>query len=235
MKIFAIADLHLSFHENVDKPMDVFGGQWVNYTDRLKESWNKVVSKNDVVLLPGDISWALKPEEVETDLDWISELNGFKVISKGNHDYWWKSAGKIKSKYDNMFFINNNFCAISDYAICGSRGWILPETEGFTEHDMKMYKRELLRLEYSLEEAKKSGFKKIVGMIHYPPALKDGQETEFTKLFNKYNVKNVVYGHLHGVENFNKGFRGVLRDVKYNLVALDYVKCQPIEVLDIED
>ncbi len=233
MKIFAIADLHLSFHENVDKPMDVFGGQWLDYTDRLKENWNRQVSKEDIVLLPGDISWALRKEEFKADLDWIDHLNGFKIISKGNHDYWWKSGIKLKSEYENIFFLNNNFYPIGNYAICGSRGWIFPEAEGFTDHDMKLYKRELLRLESSLEMAKNAGFQPIIGMIHYPPALKDGQETDFTTLFNKYNVKKVVYGHLHGYDNFDKGFKGVLKGIKYNLVSLDYVKCDPIEVLEV--
>ncbi|WP_312091665.1 metallophosphoesterase, partial [Aminipila sp.] len=230
MKIFAIADLHLSFDERVGKPMDIYGGQWINHTDRLKENWEETITKDDFILIPGDISWALKKEEALADLEWIHKLPGKKIITKGNHDLWWTGIGKLNKLYEDMVFLQNDFYAIEDIAICGSRGWICPGSDEFCKHDNKIYDRELLRLEFSLSAAEKAGFKRIIGMLHYPPTNDRMQQSGFTELFARYGAEQVVYGHLHGKDGFKNGFKGVMNGVSYHLVSLDYVQCKPLQI-----
>lgn len=231
MKIFAIADLHLSFDERVQKPMDIYGGHWLNHTDRLKENWEETITKEDIVLIPGDISWALKKEEALVDLEWIQELPGRKILTKGNHDLWWTGVGKLNKLYENMIFLQNDFYAAGDIAICGCRGWVCPGSDEFTLHDNKIYERELLRLEFSLSAAEKMGFKRIVGMMHYPPTNDRMQNSGFTELFSKYGVERVVYGHLHGKDGYKNGLKGVMNGVEYSLTSLDYLQCKPLQIL----
>ncbi|QHI73363.1 metallophosphoesterase [Aminipila terrae] len=231
MRIFAIADLHLSFDERVEKPMDIYGGQWVNHTDKLKENWEETITMDDIVLIPGDISWALKKEEALADLDWIHNLPGKKIITKGNHDLWWTGIGKLNKLYEDITFLQNDFYAAGEIAICGSRGWVCPGSDEFGPHDNKIYERELLRLEFSLSAAEKSGFKKIMGMLHYPPTNDRMQNSGFTELFSKYGAEKVVYGHLHGKEGYKNGYKGVMNGVEYNLVSLDYLQCKPLQII----
>jgi len=231
MSIYVISDLHLSFSEDVQKPMDIFGGEWVNHTEKLKMNWENTVSENDTVIIAGDISWALKLDDAIIDLNWIRLLPGRKIFVKGNHDLWWASTGKLNKLYDtDMCFLQNNFFEAEGIAICGSRGWICPWDEGFTEHDEKIYKREIIRLSTSLESAQNAGFSKIIGVIHFPPTSSRQQVSAFTELFEVYGVKNVFYGHLHGQDQFKSGVQGNVNGVKYQLISLDYLKCMPLRV-----
>jgi len=211
--------------------MDIYGGQWINHTDRLKENWEDAITKDDFILIPGDISWALKKEEALADLEWIHKLPGKKIITKGNHDLWWTGIGKLNKLYEDMVFLQNDFYAIEDIAICGSRGWICPGSDEFCKHDNKIYDRELLRLEFSLSAAEKAGFKRIIGMLHYPPTNDRMQQSGFTELFARYGAEQVVYGHLHGKDGFKNGFKGVMNGVSYHLVSLDYVQCKPLQII----
>ncbi len=231
MKIFAIADLHLSFDERIKKPMDIYGGQWVNHTERLKANWEENITKEDTILIPGDISWALKKEEAYADLEWIHNLPGKKIITKGNHDLWWSSIGKLNKLYEDITFLQNDFFIVEDIAICGCRGWVCPGSDDFGQHDNKIYERELLRLEFSLSAAEKAGFKKIIGMMHYPPTNDSMHKSGFTELYSKYGVNKVVYGHLHGKEGYKNGFKGVMNGVEYILVSLDYLQCKPLQII----
>ncbi len=234
MAIFAIADFHLSFNPNIDKPMDIYGPSWENHAERLKENWNKTITKDDTVIIPGDISWALRPDEVLPDLAWIHEnLPGKKIFIKGNHDLWWQSVSKLNKLYDDMFFLQNTYAEAEGYAICGTRGWNCPGTQDFTEEDAKIYRRETLRLEMSLEAAKNAGFTGIIGAIHYPPTDERHQESEFTRLFEKYGVKLVLYGHLHGKDVWPKGLQGQMNGVEYRLISLDYLEAEPVNVSEI--
>lgn len=228
MKIFAIGDLHLSFDERIEKPMDIFGSRWVNHHVRVKEQWEELVSEEDVVLIPGDISWGLRESEAHADLEWISKLPGRKVLTKGNHDLWWTTVSRLNKLYDGMTFLQNKALMVSDkVAICGSRGWICPGTDGFTEHDQKIYNREVLRLGMSLEEAKKMGAETIIAALHYPPTNDKMQGSGFTDLLEKYGVKTCVYGHLHGKDAFKNGIKGILNGIEYKLVSLDYLEGKP--------
>ena len=194
--IYSISDLHLG--NNVDKPMDVFGKKWEGHFDKIKKDWIEKVSEGDVVLISGDISWGMTLEEAKPDLFSIAELPGTKILLKGNHDYWWQSIGKVRGILpQTMRAIQNDVIRVGKYLFCGSRGWTL---EFETEEDEKIYHRELLRLELSLQAMQKERKEGdvVIGMAHYPPFLVDRQPTDVTKLFSAYGVEKVVYGHLHG-------------------------------------
>ena len=228
MKIFAASDLHLSFKApyipgkegQLTKPMDVFGGLWTDYPDRLAENWQKTVSDDDLVLIPGDISWAMNLSEACYDLAYISALSGRKIISRGNHDYWWDGIGKVRNALPaGMNALQHDTVVEAGYAICATRGWMLPSHNDFKEsQDRKIYDRELLRLGIALDAAKKTGLPVIV-MLHYPPVDENGIENDFTKIFSAYPVKYCVYGHIHG--NKADTFEGEINGVTYINVSVD--------------
>lgn len=215
MKIFAISDLHLCL--SGAKPMDIFGVTWENYLSIIKEDWNSKVSDEDYVLMAGDMSWALKLEEATNDLTYLQSLKGHKIIIRGNHDYWWKSISALRRELPKSIYpLQNDAIKIGNYIIAGTRGWNVPErNKPFSQEDEKLYKREVLRLELSLQFAtslKTDENDVIIAMIHYPPFNSCFDDSEFTKLFEKYNVKKVIYGHLHG-----KSSRTVLNTTKNNI------------------
>ncbi len=223
MSVFIIGDLHLSFDENVDKPMDIYGGVWVEHWKRLYHNWQREVKEEDTVILAGDTSWALKLSEAMADLRWISNLNGRKVIIKGNHDLWWSGIKKLNSMFENIYFMQNSYYAVDDVAICGTRGWICPGSESFEEGDMKLYRREALRLEESLKMAEQAGYEKIIGVLHYPPTNEKRNLSEFTRLFESFGVKKVYYGHLHN-EDAKKNRESInLNGVSYKLISFDAI------------
>lgn len=234
MKIFAIGDPHLSFDERIEKPMDVFGAGWKDHSGRLKEKWEAVVSPDDIVLILGDISWGLRLDEAMADLTWIHELPGKKVITKGNHDLWWVSTNKLNTLFDDVTFLQNHCYMVNDgLAICGTRGWICPGTQGFDDHDNKIYEREQLRLRMSLDDARAHSAEEIICCLHYPPTNDKFQSSGFTQLMTEYKVKQCLYGHLHGKDAFKNGFQGQWNGTRYRLVSLDYVGCEPQLVKEI--
>ncbi len=231
MSIYAIADLHLALDERIEKPMDIFGERWAHHEERVRENWLSLICEEDVVLIPGDISWGLKLDEAMEDLTWIHELPGKKVLIKGNHDLWWVSISRLNELYDDMTFLQNH-CYITDVddrkvAICGTRGWICPGMTGFDDHDNKIYERELIRLRFSLEEAKAAGADHIIAALHYPPTNDKKQTSGFTSVLEEYGVSKCVYGHLHGKDVFKNGLKGNMNGISYELVSLDYLECEP--------
>lgn len=235
MKIYAIADLHLSMSENIDKPMSIFGAGWENYETRLKAAWEERITDEDVVILPGDLSWALKLEDALADFDWIHELPGRKILLKGNHDLWWSKINYLNTLYDDMTFLQNHCYYLEEQklAICGTRGWVLPTMDEFKEHDRKIYKRELGRLKFSLDEAKAAGAERIIVALHYPPADVANTSSEFTELMHEYNVTDCVYGHLHGMMAFMKAIKDTHEDIDYKLVSLDYLGAVPKLIAEV--
>ena len=231
MKVFAISDLHLSGHN--PKPMDIFGGAWDNYVEKIVSSWNESVSVDDVVLIAGDISWAMGLEEAKQDLEFIGSMRGNKVIIRGNHDYWWKSIGAVRNALSGKFYaVQNDALKIGDVIVCGSRGWSTPEKEHNTPDDKKIYDRELIRMELSLKAAQKlknEGDKTVV-MIHYPPFNSRLERSPFTELYSLYGADAVVYGHLHG-----KDCRAAkvveLDGIKYYLTSCDLVSNKLVRIL----
>ncbi len=234
MKFFAISDLHLS--NSCDKPMDVFGGKWEGYTSKIRDNWSKSVKQEDIVLIAGDISWAMKLEEVGADLEWIDSLPGKKIIIKGNHEYWWKSISSVRQILpSSISAIQNDAVKIGSVVVCGTRGWTVPDENDkeYTDADLKIYKREVERLKLTLMSAKvlKQEGDKIVAMIHYPPFNIKQEDCEFTKLFEEYGVDTVVFGHLHGYTSCPRFLEK--NGVKYYLTSCDHIDNNPILIYDI--
>lgn len=221
MKIYAISDLHLSI--NNSKPMDIFGPVWSNYLEDIFADWKKKVSDNDVVIMAGDFSWAMKLEETAPDFALIKDLPGKKIIIRGNHDYWWNAIGKVRSILPpNFFALQNDAIKLGEYIFCGTRGW--------TFDDEKLLARESIRLEMSLEAAKKlqTNNEEIICIMHYPPFEKSGGGTPFTDLIERYGVKKVVFGHVHGNAFFP--LQTLIKDTKYYLTSCDMVKNSLVEI-----
>lgn len=231
MKVFAISDLHLSI--NNPKPMDIFGPAWDGYLEKIIDDWNEKVSQEDIVLIPGDISWAMRLSDAEPDLDIICNLKGNKVIIKGNHDYWWGSIGNVrKYLHNNTNALQNDAIKIGDYIIGGSRGWLLPDSSEFkADNDEKIYKRELIRMELSLKSMKalQTNEEKLIFMTHFPPYNNKGEDSEVTALFEKYGVNSVVFGHLH---SYDRNQNSVIEknNIKYYLCSCDLVDNSLVEI-----
>lgn len=228
MALYAIGDLHLSL--GAAKPMDVFGGNWVGYMDKLKEGLS-VIRPEDTTVLLGDLSWALSLEEAAPDFAWINEIPGRKIILKGNHDFWWSTASKFNkfceaNGFENQFILNNNHYEYGGWAICGTRGWFFEE-ERSGEHDEKVFKRELIRLEASLKSA--GDLPKMV-FLHYPPRYKGYQCTEILELLQKYEVRRCFYGHLHGPSH-KLAMEGLWDGTEFRLVSADFLDFHPFTVI----
>ncbi len=229
MSLFAIADLHLSL--SVNKPMDIFGERWSNHVEKLTKNWNETVSENDVVVIPGDISWAINFDEARADFDYINKLNGTKIISKGNHDYWWSTLSKlntflVENSFDTIKFLHNNHYAYEKYGICGTRGWI---NETSVPADAKVLAREAQRLEVSIQSAMKENLEPIV-FLHYPPVFGNESNYDILDVMYKYNIKECYYGHLHGNAH-RYAICGEREGINFNLIAADFVQFCPKRVL----
>lgn len=198
MKVYAISDFHLCI--SGAKPMEIFGGGWKNYLENIKTDWFQKVTDKDVVLIAGDISWAMKLDEAKRDLVYFDDLPGKKVFIRGNHDYWWQSISNVRQALnENSYALQNDAIKFENVIICGTRGWTVPDKEFKDAQDEKIYNRELLRLEMALKSAKdlqKEG-DSIICMIHYPPYLQSKQKSEFVELLIKFGVKACVFGHIH--------------------------------------
>jgi len=227
MALFAISDLHLSFGTN--KPMDIFG--WHDYERILEENWNGMINEGDTVLMPGDISWAMYLEETNADFTYIEKLKGIKIISKGNHDYWWTTKTKLDkytqaNGFPSFNFLHNNCYYYNDYAICGCRGWGPTDDK---EEDERIYRRELERLVLSLRSAQRQ--ENIICMLHYPPfALNGAPGREYIEIFKNFGVQTVIYGHLHGKSV--REFPPVYEGIEFFCVSCDYLDMKPKKLLD---
>lgn len=220
MKVFAIADLHLSGSPPT-KPMDIFGDIWQGHWQKIQADWKQKVADDDMVLLAGDLSWGMRWNEACTDLAEIIALPGQKVIVRGNHDYWWQTIGKMsKAVEGKLLFLQNNYIPAGEWAICGSRGWSLPGDTDFSAEDQTIYLREVGRLRLSLQAASQAGYTRIMVMLHYPPTDAKGKATGFTELFAEFNVQVCIYGHLHG-EAAKTGPAGIINNTLMRLVACD--------------
>jgi len=228
MALYAIGDLHLCL--GAPKPMDIFGGAWTGYMDKLKNGMS-VIGTEDTTVLLGDLSWALDLSNAKADFAWINEIPGRKIILKGNHDYWWSTAAKFQkfcqeNDFKNLYLLNNNCFEYGDYAICGTRGWFFEE-ERSGQHDEKVFKRELIRLEASLKAA---GDKQKIVFLHYPPRYKGYECGEILALLEKFDVRRCFYGHLHGGSH-KLAMEGQWDGVEFRLVAADYIGFQPYKVI----
>ncbi len=204
MNVYAIGDLHLSL--TADKPMDIFGGNWEGHFEKIKLDWLDKVKDDDIVLIPGDISWAMKLSDALIDLKEIAKLPGKKVLIRGNHDYWWNGISKLRaaSPDENFYFLQTDAVKIDEFIFVGSRGWTTPGSAEFTEQDQKLYLREAERFRLALLDAKKlkTGEEKLVALVHFPPFNLKEENSLFTELFEGNGVEKVVFGHLHGAGYF---------------------------------
>lgn len=228
MALYAIGDLHLCL--GAPKPMDVFGGAWVGYMEKLRQGLS-VIGPEDTTVLLGDLSWALDLESAREDFAWIdTTIPGRKIILKGNHDYWWSTAAKFRkfceeNQFRNMELLNNNCFDYGGYAICGTRGWFFDEDRS-GQHDEKIFKRELIRLEASLKAAEDR--EKLV-FLHYPPRYQGYSCPEILELLKKYQVRQCFYGHLHGGSH-RLAAQGLWDGVDFRLVSADYLDFRPFIV-----
>ena len=228
MALYAIGDLHLSL--GAEKPMDVFGGKWLGYMDKLREGMS-VIGPEDTTVLLGDLSWALDLQGAKKDFAWINEIPGRKIILKGNHDYWWSTAAKFykfcqENGFEDQWILNNNHYEYDGWAICGTRGWFFEEDRGGT-HDEKVFRRELIRLESSLKSA---GDKNKMVFLHYPPRYRGYECREIIELLERYEVRRCFYGHLHS-ESHKLAIEGQWGGVDYRLVSADYIGFKPVTVI----
>lgn len=231
MAIYTIADLHLSF--NTNKPMNIFGTNWEDYEEKIKEDWLKKVTKEDYVILPGDFSWAMYLEETTKDFEFINQLPGKKILLKGNHDYWWTTVTNMRkflkeNNFKNIDFLHNNSYEIEEKIIVGTRGWILSEEP----EDKRLTKREADRLEISIINGIKEygNEKEIIAFMHYPPITKNYQNTEYIEILKKYNIKKCYYGHLHS-SSIQDAAQGVIDGIEYKLVSSDGVNFKLVKII----
>lgn len=228
MALYAIGDLHLSL--GASKPMDVFGGAWEGYMEKLREGFS-VVGPEDTTVLMGDLSWGMGLEAAAEDFAWIARIPGKKYLLKGNHDYWWSTAAKFERfceerGFQNLELLHNNCGSYGEIALCGSRGWFFEEDRDGT-HDAKIYNRELLRLETSLRAA---GEREKLCFLHYPPRYRGYRCPEILELLARYGVKRCFYAHLHG-NSHRLAFEGEAEGTAFSLVSADYVNFKPRRVL----
>lgn len=252
MTLWALSDLHLSF--SGAKPMDVFGDHWRGHVARVERAWREAVGEDDVVCLPGDLSWALRLQEAAGELAWLGGLPGRKVLVKGNHDYWWESLAKVRRALPpGVFALQNDALLLDEVALAGARGWVDPglDFRGLVPHlpalpgektseppqgirspeeDARLYRRELDRLEASLR-AMDPGARLRVALLHFPPTSPILEETPVTRLLEKYRVDAAVFGHLHGTggEAFENPY-GERNGVTYYLVSADFAGFGPVRV-----
>lgn len=234
MSIYTIGDLHLSFREN--KPMDIFGENWANHEQKIKEDWLKKVKEEDLVVLPGDFSWATYLKDTDLDFEYINNLPGKKLLLKGNHDYWWTTLNKLRTfieeeKFSNIDFIYNNAYEFENKIIVGTRGWSFGESE----EDKKIAKREAMRLELSINEGKKQygEEKEKIAFMHYPPIINShiakNEPSDYVKVMQKYGIKKCFYGHLHST-SIQEAVEGNYFGIEFKLVSADGVDFKLIQI-----
>ena len=212
--------------------MDIFGDKWGGYLEKIENDWNEKVKSDDIVVISGDISWAMKLENALIDINFLTNLNGTKIIIRGNHDYWWQSITRVRSALpNNIIALQNDAIKIGNCVFCGSRGWAVEGAVDYKEHDKKIYLREVERFKLALKEAvklKEDG-DKLICLIHYPPFNVRCEDSLFTKLFEEFKVDKVVYGHLHGKDS-KTYYRLNKNGVEYVLASCDLIENKLVEV-----
>lgn len=228
MALYAIGDLHLALGKN--KPMDVFGSNWANHEEKLKNGFSELTD-SDVTVLCGDLSWGMGIDDTLEDFRFIDSLPGKKIVLKGNHDYWWSTASKAKKFFEKngistIDILYNNSFEYGEYALCGTRGWFYEEEKGDC-HDRKIMLREIMRLEASL---KAGGDRKKLVFLHYPPVYLQYQCPEILELLKRYEVSLCCYGHIHG-KGCRAAFHGWRDGTEYRLVSADHVDFKPVRII----
>ncbi|MBR2579309.1 MAG: metallophosphoesterase [Clostridia bacterium] len=229
MSIFCIADLHLSL--SVSKPMDIFKG-WENYVEKLEKNWKNTVSNDDTVVIAGDISWAINLKDAYEDFRFLNGLPGKKIVLRGNHDYWWSTATKVRSffaesKFDTLSVLFNSAVECEGKWLCGARGWINNSNE---DQNIKILNREIHRFEMSVNETRPDG-KEIVAFMHYPPIYNGIECEEIINIMIERNIKKCYYGHIHGIDAAKRAVIGDYKGIDFHLVSCDYAGFCPVPVV----
>src|ERR1044072_1678439 len=231
MRVFAIGDMHLE--GGTGKTMDRFGDHWCNHDQKIFSAWEQIGRDDDLLLVVGDSSWALRLQEAQSDLDRIGAMKGAKILLKGNHDYWWESAKKLnQTLHPSIQIVQGNAVIINRLAIAGTRGWVCPNDTYFELPDQKLYEREVGRLKIALEslQKQKGEFDNLIIALHYPPMNQFHEPSGFTELIDRYAADVCVYGHLHG-EAIKSAFIGRRNKTIYYLVSADAVNFAPAEIV----
>ena len=246
MSIYVLSDLHLSTGSSTNKSMEVFGSRWQDYVAKIKKNWNAVVEDDDTVIIPGDISWATKLEDAESDLRFIDSLNGKKLLGKGNHDFWWQTATKLYSffeekGFDSLSILYNNAYVIEDRIVCGTRGWFPEEARQITANEStdydKIVKREAIRLRLSLDQAvklrsehlEKTGIElPITVFLHFPPVWCGVVMDEYVETLKEYGISSCYFGHIHSSYSLPGRFEhdGII----FTLVSSDFLSFYPLKI-----
>lgn len=229
MKLFAISDLHLSL--GVDKPMDIFGPQWVGHGDRIQRAWDEMVGPDDWVFVGGDTSWGLTLDEALPDLRWLGERPGTKILIKGNHCTWWNSRKKVQAVIDpSIRLLQNDAVVMADgTVVVGGRLWDPPGAPWADQNAERIFNREIERLKLSIAAGAKLGGERTLALVHYPPRYTDGRVTAAVPLLEEAGVSVCVYGHLHGKDH-RHGFQGEANGIRYLLTSCDAIDFRPIEI-----
>lgn len=240
MALYVLSDLHLSTNQKTNKSMEVFGPRWKNYMERIEQNWGRLVTPLDTVIIPGDISWAMTLDEAKDDFAYLDALPGTKIISKGNHDYWWATQTKAysffeKNGYQSIKLLHNNAFAVENFIICGSRGWFSDENVGSipkgTDYQ-KIVSREAIRLRISLSEANKlkeqHGDSEVLVFLHFPPVFREFRCEEILDVLREFNVRRCFYGHIHGVYDIPGSF--TFDGIQFTMVSADYRDFIPLHI-----
>lgn len=230
MALYVIGDTH--FSEGCNKPMDIFGGAWTGYRDKLVSALS-VLQPEDTLVLAGDFSWGMSLQEALPDFRLLDSFPGKKLLIKGNHDYWWETVSKMKRFFaenaiETIDFLHNSCYFYNGAALCGTRGWFYDKNDPAAGDD-KIFKRELLRLEASLKAAVAQGASEIDCFLHYPPVFAGTEVPQITEILSRYPVKRVFYGHLHG-ESLRGAFSGMRNGIYYAVVSADALGFKPIQI-----
>lgn len=229
--------------------MDRFGEEWVRHPEKIKANWERLVGPEDIVVVPGDISWAKKFEAALADLKWLGELPGKKVILRGNHDIWWPSLTLLEQEIpSNIKFIQNNHVKIGPFIFFGSRMWDTVEysvfdliewdpkkgaipgvkSGGDLKEQERIYDRELLRLKLSVDSISHETAGIRIGLSHYPPLDHLLKPSRASDLYAQAGAKHVIFGHLHSVKKELQGKAfGNLNGTEYHLTSCDYIDFTP--------
>lgn len=245
MSLFVLSDLHLSINQTTNKSMEVFGARWQNYISKIEKNWNAVIRDEDTVVVPGDISWALTLDEAYDDLNFIDNLNGKKLLGKGNHDFWWATSKKMKdyfnkNKFETLDILHNNAYIVDNYVVCGTRCWFPDESLQSAVNNTdytKIIRREVGRLNMGLECAmklKNEHFEKyneeleVLVFLHFPPIRGDKSIDEFFDVLEKYNIKRVYYGHIHNNYDIPRVIEH--KNIKFTLTSSDFLSFYPLKI-----
>ena len=239
MAVFTIADLHLS--TSTDHPMDVFGHRWQGYTEKIEKRWKAVVTEDDHVILPGDFSWGMTLAQAKADFAFLESLPGKKLLSKGNHDFWWETAAKMgrffeENGFSTVSLLYNNAYVVEDFIVCGTRGWFLEPEQQNTVGEVdyaKIVNREVLRLKLSLDAAMKlkvgeNENKEILVFLHFPPVWNDFECPEIITLLESYGVRRCYHGHIHGV--YHQPRTRTVGNLELTMVSSDFLDFIPLKI-----